>query len=192
LVDAGDSQKPDCEEEAHRSSPRTLIRRSGQRVDTVAILAHREAAKTAAAARDAQAQLSAERLQAIAEPEVGRGATHVAEGNRPHHVCLQKPPGSRVGQSAELSTAAVTKQPQRAAAVTAAKPTADINLVMRQGALSQPQATAGACICQAPGFQSTRNISCPEWLSTTLLNLVRKPCCYRDILAILASDVSRL
>ncbi len=192
MVDAGDSQKPDCEEEAHRSSPRTLIRRSGQRVDTVAILAHREAAKTAAAARDAQAQLSAERLQAIAEPEVGRGATHVAEGNRPHHVCLQKPPGSRVGQSAELSTAAVTKQPQRAAAVTAAKSTAEINLIMRQGALSQPQATAGACIRQAPGFQSKQNITYPERLSTILLDLVRKPCCCRDILAILASDVSRL
>ena len=174
------------------------IRRAGRRVDTFAILAHKleaqEAAKSAAAARDAEAQLSAERLQAVAEPTVGSAtrATRVTEGHRPHHACLQKPPGSRLGQSAELSTAAVTKQPQRAAAVTAAKPTADIDLVMRQGALSQPQATAGACICQAPGFQSTRNISCPEWLSTTLLNLVRKPCCYRDILAILASDVSRL
>ena len=148
MVDAGDSQKPDCEEEAHRSSPQTSTRRSGRRVDTFAILAHQEAAKTAGAARDAQAQLSAERLQAVAEPEVGsaRGTTHVAEGNRPHHACLQKPPGSQLGQSAELSTPAVTKQPQRAAAVTAAKSTADINLVMRQGALSQPQATAGACI----------------------------------------------
>ena len=194
MVDAGDSQEPYCEEEAHRSSPRTSIRRAGRRVDTFAILAHQEAAKSAAAARHAQTQLSAERLQAVAEPTVGsaKGATHVTQGDRPHSSCLQKPPGSRLGQSAELSSAAVTKQPQRAAAVTAAKSTADINLVMRQGALSQPQATAGACIRQAPGFQNKQNISCPEWFSTTLLDLVRKPCCYRDILAILASDVSRL
>lgn len=170
------------------------IRRSGRRVDTCAILAHQEAAKTAAAARDAQAQLSAERLQAVAEPTVGSamGATRVIEGDRPRHDCLQKPSGSRLGQSAELSTAAVTQEPQRAAAVTAAKSTADINRVMRQGALSQPQATAGACIHQVPGFQSKQNISCPEWLSTTLLHLVRKPCCYREILVILARDVSGL
>ena len=181
MDDAGDSQKPDSEEEAHRSSPRTLIRRAGRRVDTFAILAHKlaaqEAAKTAAAARDAEAQLSAERLQAVAEPNVGSamGATHVAEGNRPHHPCLQKPPRSRVGQSAELSIAAVTKQPQRAAAATAANASVDINLVMRQGALSQPQATPGACIRQAPGFQNKQNSTCPDRLSTTLWDLVGKP-----------------
>ena len=181
MDDAGDSQKPDSEEEAHRSSLRTLIRRAGRRVDTFAILAHKlaaqEAAKTAAAARDAEAQLSAERLQAVAEPNVGSamGATHVAEGNRPHHPCLQKPPRSRVGQSAELSIAAVTKQPQRAAAATAANASVDINLVMRQGALSQPQATPGACIRQAPGFQNKQNSSCPDRLRTTLWDLVRKP-----------------
>ncbi|KAL0054427.1 hypothetical protein WJX82_008711 [Trebouxia sp. C0006] len=85
----GDPQKPDCEEEAHRSSPQTSTRRSGRRVDTFAILAHQEAAKTA---------------------------------------------------------------------VTAAKSTADINLVMRQGALSQPQATAGVGNAQAaqPGTQGQK------------------------------------
>ncbi len=158
MVDAGDSHKPNPEEEAHRSSPRTLIRRAGQRVDTFAILSHelaaQDAARDAAAAQDAQAKLSAERLKAIAEPNVGTamGATHVAEGSRPHHACLQKPPWSRVGQSAELSPAAVN-QPQSAAAVTAANANAGINSAPRQHALSQPQANSGACIIQAPVLQ---------------------------------------
>ena len=160
MVDAGDSQKPDSEEEAHRSSPRTLVRRAGRRVDTFAILAHelaaQEAAKGAAAAREAQAELSAERLQAVAGPNIGSamGATHVAEGNRPHHACLQKSPGSRVGQSAELSPAAVTNQPQEAAAVTAASVSAGLHLAPRQHVLSQPRANAGACILQLLFFKT--------------------------------------
>ncbi len=174
------------------------ISRAGRRVDTFDLLARKldaqEAAKSAAAARDAQAQLSAEHLQAVAEPNVdsAMSATHVTEGNRSHHTCLQKPPGSRVGHSAELSPAAVIEQPQRAAAVTAAKTSAEINLFMRQGALFQPQATPGACKRQAPGFQSKQSITCPERLSSTSLDLVGKTWCYRDTVAILASDLCRL
>ncbi|KAL0029658.1 hypothetical protein WJX79_000255 [Trebouxia sp. C0005] len=164
----GDSHKPNSEHQAQTHSPRTSIRRAGRRVDTFAILAHelaaQDAAKDAAAARDAQARLTAERLQAIAEPNVGSttGATHVAAGNRPHHACLQKPLGSQVDQSAELSPAAVTKQPQRAAAVTAADASADINFASRRRALSQAQATAGVGDAQAaqPGTQGQNRKRC--------------------------------
>lgn len=180
MVDAGDSHKPNSEHQAQTHSPRTSIRRAGRRVDTFAILAHelaaQDAAKDAAAARDAQARLTAERLQAIAEPNVGSttGATHVAAGNRPHHACLQKPLGSQVDQSAELSPAAVTKQPQRAAAVTAADASADINFASRRRALSQAQATAGACILQSPILQNKRKkqylaLSCSSCLGKLLL-----------------------